>query len=101
MKTIAPLVHVTSVEALEGFTLRVSFDDGTTHQVDTSRLLRGPVFTALREDPELFAQVAVDPELGTVVWPNGADIDPVVLRGLAEPAWSEAAQSQHASGSEK
>lgn len=97
MKTIAPLVHVTSVEALEGFTLRVSFDDGTTHEVDTSRLLRGPVFAPLREDPELFAQAAVDPELGTVVWPNGADIDPVVLRGLAEPAWSEVAPPPHPS----
>lgn len=90
MKTVAPLVHVTAVEVLEGFTLRLTFDDGTTHEVDTALLLRGPVFAALREDPELFARVEVDPQLGTVVWPNGADIDPVVLRGLAEPAWREA-----------
>ncbi len=94
MRIIAPLVHVASVEALEGFNLSVAFDVGTTHEVDISRLLRGPVLAVLREDAELFAQAAVDPELRTVVWPNGADIDPVALRGLAEPAWSEAAQSQ-------
>jgi hypothetical protein len=61
----------------------------------------GPVFAALREDPELLAMAAVDPELGTVVWPNGADIDPVVLRGLAEPAWSESAQTKPAGSRRK
>lgn len=38
-----------------------------------------PVFEPLRQDPELFRQVRVDQELGTVVWPNGADLDPDVL----------------------
>ena len=32
----------------------------------------------LRE-PALFGQVRVDEELGTIVWPNGADLDPDVL----------------------
>jgi hypothetical protein len=40
----------------------------------------------LREDPKLFRQVRVDDELGTIVWPNGADMDPDVLRGEAESA---------------
>jgi len=38
------------------------------------------VFAPLR-DPAYFAQVRVDPELGTVAWPNGADLDPDVLYG--------------------
>jgi hypothetical protein len=33
-----------------------------------------------------FAQVRVDDELETVVWPNGADLDPLVLHGDFEPA---------------
>jgi hypothetical protein len=39
------------------------------------------VFEPLRRDPELFRRVRVDHELGTVVWPNGADLDPDVLHG--------------------
>lgn len=89
MRDKTQLVRVTTVEPLEGFVLRLSFNDGTTRDLDVEELLRGPVFQALREDPELFRQVRLDPELGTIVWPNGADIDPVVLHGSAEPAWKE------------
>ena len=39
------------------------------------------MFEPLRADPELFRQVRVDEELGTIVWPNGADMDPDVLHG--------------------
>jgi hypothetical protein len=35
----------------------------------------------------MFERVSVDRDLGVVVWPNGADIDPDVLYGLHEPAW--------------
>ncbi len=34
----------------------------------------------------MFAQVQLDDELGTIVWPNGADFDPDVLHGDAQPA---------------
>lgn len=87
--TTPPLVHVKSVEVLEGFQLRLSFDDGTSRDLDVEELLRGPVFEPLLSDPELFRRVEVDKELGTIVWPNGADLDPVVLHGSAEPAWKE------------
>ena len=78
---------MTAVEPLEGFVLRLSFSDGITRDVDVEKLLRGPVFEPLREDAELFRQVRV--ESGALIWPNGADMDPAVLYGSAEPAWQE------------
>lgn len=81
------LVRVRSVEPVGGFRLRLGFSDGSEKVVDVEPYLRGPVFEPIRSDPDLFARVEVDRQLGTIVWPNGADIDPDVLyQGLA-PAW--------------
>lgn len=96
MKDKTQLVRVMSVEPLEGFVLRLSFSDGTTRDVDVEGLLRGPVFEPLRTDPQLFRQVRV--ESGTIVWPNGADMDPVVLHGSAEPAWKERGSGSRRAG---
>jgi uncharacterized protein DUF2442 len=46
----------------------------------------------LKQDREVFRSVRVDDELGTIVWPNGADICPDVLYEALVPAtWEEAA----------
>ena len=37
-----------------------------------------PPHTSAR-DPQMFAEVRVVPEWGTIAWPNGADLDPDVL----------------------
>ena len=83
------MITVRSAKPLEGYRLRVGFTDGTERDIDVERYLRGAVFEVIREDRSAFEAVTVDPELGTVVWPNGADIDPDVLYGLFEPAWVE------------
>jgi hypothetical protein len=84
------MVRVRSVHCLEGFTVKLGFTDGTTRAIDLDPYLRGPVFEPLRRDPALFRAVRVDPLLGTIVWPNDADIDPDVLRwGLRPAAWDE------------
>lgn len=90
------MIGVRSVEALEGYRLRVGFEDGTERVVDVDRFLRGPIFEPIRRDRKLFEAVQVDPELKTVVWPNGADIDPDVLYGRFEPAWAEEKPSEGA-----
>lgn len=69
--------------------LRLAFDDGATRDIDLADDLWGPVFEPLR-DPAFFAQVVV--EHGTVVWPNGVDLDPLVLHGDFEQAGSQSAQ---------
>jgi hypothetical protein len=78
-------VRVTSVDVLGHYKLRLGFSDGSTRDVDLTGELHGPVFEPLA-DPDYFAQVQVDEQLGTVVWPNGADLDPLVLHGDFEPA---------------
>jgi len=80
MSTHTRTVRVRTVEALRGFVLRLGFDDGSEREIDLEPELWGPVFEPLRDDPQLFRQVRVDEELGTVVWPNGADLDPDALR---------------------
>jgi hypothetical protein len=82
----AQRVRIRSVEPLDGFVIRLSFTDGTEREVDLGGELWGPVFEPLRADRELFRQVRVDEELGTIVWPNGADMDPAVLHGDFEAA---------------
>ena len=74
---------VVKVAVVKPYILDVTFADGVSRHVDVEALLYGGVFEPLR-DPEVFSQAAVDPLLGTVVWPNGADLSPEFLRH-AEP----------------
>jgi Protein of unknown function (DUF2442) len=79
------MVAVTQVEPLEPYRLRLRFDDGSERVVDLSDALWGPMAEPWR-DPDYFRRVRVDPELRTIVWPNGFDLDPDVLHGDYEPA---------------
>jgi len=72
------IVHVTWVEVVGDHRLRVGFKDGAEGEVDFSdREWRG-VFKPL-QDPSYFSLVSLDPELGTITWPNGVDIAPETL----------------------
>ena len=77
--------EITAVEHLGGHRLRLTFADGFVGDVDLAERFKapkGPMFRPL-QDVEYFAKVAVDAELGTVVWPNGADLAPEVLHEQA------------------
>ena len=73
------LVRIKGVEVLDGCKVRLTFTDESKKVIDLDAYLRGPVFELLRIDPKLFRAVRVDEEAGTIVWPNGADLDPDVL----------------------
>jgi len=73
-----PIHHVEDVEVLERYTIRVRFEDQTVQEIDLEPMLAGELYGPLR-DPALFRKAFVDPEVRTVVWPNGADFDPAVL----------------------
>jgi hypothetical protein len=70
---------VVEAKPLDRFWLHVRFEDGLEGEIDLAGLIRFEgVFAPLR-DPTRFSEVRVHPELGTVCWPNGADLDPDVL----------------------
>jgi len=75
------MTRIRSVLLLEGFQVKLTFTDGSEREVDLAPYLNGPVFEPLKRDPEVFRSVRVDDELGTIVWPNGADICPDALYG--------------------
>jgi hypothetical protein len=56
-------------------TLRVLFSDGTVGDIDFSAERWTGVLAPLN-DPAYFAEVTVDPEAGTVAWPDGIDLAP-------------------------
>src|SRR5579863_9912371 len=78
-----PIFRVRSFEIVADYTLRVSFDDGSEQTIDFHPVLAGELYAPLR-DPKLFNQVRVDPEVHTLVWPNGADFDPATLHDWPE-----------------
>lgn len=83
-----PIHRVTSFDAIAPYTLRVEFDDQTRQDIDFLPVLRGELYGPLR-DKALFRQVCIDPDVHTLVWPNGADFDPATLHNWSE--YSEAA----------
>lgn len=78
MGVVSELVSATAVEVVADHRVRVWFDDGTDGEVDFREDDFRGIFEPLR-DPAYFAQVGVDEELGTIVWPNDADIAPEAL----------------------
>jgi hypothetical protein len=80
---IHPIYRVVSFAIVAPYTLRVAFDDTTTQIIDFSPILEGEVYSPLR-DVALFNQVQLDPEVHTLVWPNGADFDPATLHDWPE-----------------
>ena len=80
---IHPIYRVVSCTIVAPYTLRVTFDDMTTQVIDFSSMLAGELYGPLR-DISLFNQVQIDPEVQTLVWPNGADFDPATLHDWPE-----------------
>jgi hypothetical protein len=72
------IYRVLGFEILGMYTLEVRFDDGTRQTIDFQPVLAGEIFGPLL-DEKLFKQVEIDPEVHTLVWPNGADFDPSTL----------------------
>jgi Protein of unknown function (DUF2442) len=69
---------ITAVVVVRHGVLKLTFADGLSGEVDVLDRMYGPVFEDARTKKG-FAQVVVDNEAGTVVWPGGADLAPDTL----------------------
>lgn len=72
-------LHVTKAAYLRDYKVYLEFDNGMKGVADLEqKAKRSGVFAPLR-DVVYFRQLQLDPMLGTICWPNGADIAPEAL----------------------
>jgi hypothetical protein len=76
------LKDIVAVEPLDGYRLKLRFEDGAEGLVDVKQMVSFTGVFAPLSDPKEFASVKVNTELGTICWPCGADLDPDVLYAL-------------------
>ncbi|MBP7963548.1 MAG: DUF2442 domain-containing protein [Caldilineaceae bacterium] len=69
---------VTALRILKDFVLWLRFSDGSERTINFLPVLNGPIFGPLT-DPNLFRQVRLNSDTGTIEWPNGADFNPTIL----------------------
>jgi hypothetical protein len=78
MDLAAHLHRIVEVEVVGEHRLHLAFDDGVSGELDASAWDWRGVFEPL-SDPAYFALVELDEELGSIRWPNGADVAPETL----------------------
>lgn len=73
------LKDIIQVAVLSEYNLHLTFEDGLEGVVDVSKMIEfSGIFSPL-QDIAYFNQVRVNPDIGTICWPNEADLDPDVL----------------------
>ena len=76
------LKDIVAVQPLEDYKLHLCFEDGIEGVVDVSQLIEFEGIFAPLKELSYFNQVQLNPELGTIVWSNEADLDPDVLYAI-------------------
>lgn len=69
---------VVEARYVDRYTIWLKFEDGTHGEIDLSGELRGPIFEPLN-DLTYFRQFYINPDTGTIEWPNHADFAPEFL----------------------
>lgn len=69
-------IEVTKADYLDGYRVKLLFNNGETRIVDLSQSLNGSVFEPLR-DIEFFKRFTI--KFNTIEWENGADFAPEYL----------------------
>jgi hypothetical protein len=79
--------RVVAARHVKDYLVWVKFSDGTEGEIDLEDELWGEVFEPLKHVEE-FKRLRADPELHTIVWPNGADFAPEFLYQKLRPNFS-------------
>jgi hypothetical protein len=75
------LKNIVEATPLEGYQVRLRFEDGVVGELDLSAIIRFEGVFAPLKDLNRFRELRAHPDPGTIYyyWPNGADLDPAVL----------------------
>lgn len=76
------LKDITKVKLVGDYKVQITFEDGVAGTIDVAALISFKGVFAPLANPDYFAKVAVNPEIGTICWPNDADLDPDVLYSM-------------------
>ena len=88
------MIRIAKARVLSEHRVALELTNGESIERDLQPYLSGPVFESIRSDSRGFAKLYVD--VGTIVWPNGADLCPdVVIFGGSPP------ESRQNSGTEE
>ena len=76
-------IEITKAEYLDGYRVKLLFNNGETKIVDLSQSLNGAVFAPLK-DIEYFKRFSI--KFNTIEWENGADFAPEYLYEISAVA---------------
>ncbi len=75
---------IKDVSYIEGYKLRLKFENSEYKLVDLAPHLEGKIFKPLK-DISYFKLVSLNKDIDTIVWPNNADFSPDFLYETGEP----------------
>ena len=91
LKKIRPLVQessimhwITDVSYLDGYKLKLIFENNECKLVDLQKHLDGKIFEPLK-NISYFKSVTLNKDIDTIVWPNNADFSPDFLYEIGQP----------------
>ena len=73
------LFDIVEVKIIRNYILYLRFENGVDGQIDISKIVPFEGIFSQFQDLSYFATVTINPELGTIVWDNGADLAPDYL----------------------
>ena len=86
MPDTSQFVDVIDVRVVSRYVLEMTLSNGQSRVLDVESFLWSPAFELMLASYPTFCRVGADPETGTIVWPNGADLAPEMLFERSKPS---------------